>query len=186
VNEPRERVSNPRENWSEELAAALSALESLVGPPVGSNSRLKRNLARLRTAIQQMGRQDERAFFVRLESLSVAHSERPSSRIPAFEQLRHVSLEEVEERLRDPAVSKGELLAIVRGRFQSSTGSLSRLSKRQIVERIETLVMNERGHGSISRLAQGHPASHPTSASSRTEAADSARPDGAIRLPSED
>jgi hypothetical protein len=171
-DQSRDRPSSHKASWSEELATAFSALESLLGPPLGSNSRLRRNLARLRAVIQKCGVEDERAFFKHLESVPIEHSGRPNSRRVDVEELGRLSLEQVEDRLRDPSVSKDELLAIVRGRFQGSTGSISRLAKQQIVERIETLVMNERGHGSISRLAQGHSLLEPESAISAPIASD--------------
>ena len=56
---------------------------------------------------------------------------------------------------RHPRRTKKELLTLASARFGASTGTLTRLAKDVLAEELLTMVRNERGHESISRVAEG-------------------------------
>jgi hypothetical protein len=144
-------------SWAGELGSALTALELLVAPPVGGNVRLRRILQRLRSVVDRLDHLSEDEFIEALEMLEEGSPRRDRSERRRVD-LRQLTLGEAEARLRDPATSKEELIALVRERFGGATGTLVRLTKGAVAERLETLIMNERGHETISRLASGESA----------------------------
>lgn len=145
--------SKRRSHWTRELSAALGGLELLTSPPVGRSSRLGRLLRHIRLAVERMDHRSEKDFLKALDEL--AHGT-PAPQDSSKEELRglgELSLEQVVEWASDASKTKADLLALIRERFGASTGSLARLPKSAIVEQLNTLIMNERGHASISRVA---------------------------------
>lgn len=101
-----------------------------------------------------------------LRGLSAADIEAIFSKIPvsrepetgkrldtsSAELVRNLTLSEVEARIGDVAAPKSDLEVVAAFRFGIPIGSLSRMSRASLVEKIRTLIQNERGHESIRRL----------------------------------
>jgi hypothetical protein len=142
-----------RQRWNFQLATTLSAAERLVGPPLGSNHEFSYFLHRTALLLEKLGHVTEDQFFDWLEDLA---SNSPklegfSKEVPA--DIEKLSLEDVERRLNDSSLTKDQLLELVRYRFRGPIGTLTRLPRQALIERITTLVMNERGHHTVARLA---------------------------------
>lgn len=140
--------------WSQRLVTALRAIETIAGPAAGDNHDLKRVAARLRDVIERLGPLSEDRFFTELGAIGQRTSTtgRERARSLAYSD---ASLDEVEKSLSDETTSKETLLKILQERFGASRGTLARLSKPRLAERLAELVMNERGHQTISRVASG-------------------------------
>ena len=63
-----------------------------------------------------------------------------------------LTAEEVEQRIADAGTTKAELELIAAYRFGMPSGSLQRLSRAALSEKLKTSIRNERGHQSIRRL----------------------------------
>lgn len=147
------RESKRRSSWAEQLRSALSALELLAGPPVGTNTGLANLLKRLGLAVARLEHLSEEEFLEELNAMAVRPRQPKYRSEDTPKGLRDLSLDEVERRLLDSSTSKADLIALIRDRFEGATGTLARLSKAAITERLQTLIMNERGHEAISRVA---------------------------------
>jgi hypothetical protein len=149
------RPTGTGNSWSAQLSSILAVAEILVGPPLGSNIRFAKFLRRLTPLIEDLPDLTEREFLDAIRRLSLRQSRDRTHSQETDEELRGLSLDEVERRLFDPSTTKQELLNLARARFDSSTGTLIRLSKDALAQRIEALLMNERTHQTLARAASG-------------------------------
>ena len=98
------------------------------------------------------------AVIAALEGLPRATGESDESTPKEPRQLfADFSLDQVERFIADEAVTKAELLALASERFGAPAGTLVRVNRAVLVERIQALVMNERSHESLARLASRDP-----------------------------
>jgi hypothetical protein len=102
---------------------------------------------------------------------SLAHAERhthSSERLPTLndEQLRRASLAEIERLVTNEATTRKDLEFIAIQRFSVPRGSMRSFSNRQmLVDKLRTLIGNERTHETIRAVARGAGKSTQTSQS---------------------
>jgi len=74
------------------------------------------------------------------------------------EKLRNASLDDIEKAVSDEATGRKDLECIAIQRFSVPRGSMRRFSnKRMLVDKLRTLINNERAHVTISTVARGQP-----------------------------
>jgi hypothetical protein len=149
----RKKLKSRRQTWNFQLAATLSAAERLIGPPLGSNYEFSHFLRHTVFLLEKLGHVTEDQFFERLEQLASNSSKQEGCTKEVPVDIEKLSLEEVEQRLNDTSLTKDQLLDLVRYRFRGPIGTLTKLPRQALIERITTLVMNERGHQTVARLA---------------------------------
>ncbi len=81
----------------------------------------------------------------------------PSRTLPTFdEKFRNASLDDIEKLLDDDATARKDLEYIAVQRFSVPRGSMRYFSnKRMLVDKLRTLIDNERTHETISAVARG-------------------------------
>lgn len=149
-----EKQSAKGSNWAEQLCALLTAGESLAASPIlGPNPRFAKFLKHIIPLIERLGNLNEDEFYEALKLISAKQISSPTRISEEDDNFQSLSLGEVEQFISDPTVTKQQLLTLVKIRFRASTGTLSRLSRSALIERIETFIMNEQGHVTLARLA---------------------------------
>lgn len=143
-----------RFNWAEQLSAVLNSIAKFLVAPISLNNRLAQFLRRIAPLVERLNHLSEDDFCKSLEAMAVSHPQSSDFEGEgADEDFSNFSLDEVERWITKPTITKQQLLGLVRRRFEGSTGTLSKLSKQMILERVEALVMNERSHQTLARLA---------------------------------
>jgi len=140
-----------------QFVTVLHKLEGLYAPPLAGDPALVAFIRRLRNSLDG-GRVSPDAVIAALESVPRATGEADDA--PPKEPRQpfgDFSLDQVERFVADDTVTKAELLALASERFGAPAGTLVRVNRAVLVERIQALVMNERSHESLARLASRDP-----------------------------
>lgn len=141
------------------VRVAVAGVARMVAPPFGENAKLAAALRRVDAALSKLSGLSEEEFITGLEHLANLDStsrtpERPRN---ARGSLRGMNLDAVERIVNDSSTTKNALLAVARERFDAPTGALMKMNRAAVAERLSALVMNERGHATVARLASAEP-----------------------------
>lgn len=163
------RISQPANDYPSialvpALRAILTSVERTIAHPLlGNNEPLAATLRQLHTLLGKLPRMTDAAF---MEAIATLASDKPrrgaaKGNEEGERHLCDLSLDEIERALADPDIAKQQLLAIAKERFGASTGSLSKLNREFLREKVAAFVMNERGHQAIARMASRDPNPRP-------------------------
>lgn len=141
------------------LRLSVGFATRLLAMSAVDNHRVTQSLRRLDVALGKLQHIQDDDFIHALEKLATEGPQgRPSSRARVNpRELRDMPLNRVEELVSDPTTTKQDLLAIAKERFGASTGTLVKLARPALTDRLQAFVMNERGHTTVARLAAGEP-----------------------------
>ncbi len=137
-----------------ELCDLLAKVEPLVGGPLGRNEELAAFVNEIRRALGRMRHLSSQELLTLLGQ-TTARAHKPVQEDPS--KYAHTSLDGVDALLEDARTTRSELLAIASSKFGATIGTLKRLGRDALVERLRGMVRNERSHDAIERLASSEP-----------------------------
>lgn len=130
------------------------ALERLVA--LGGDEELRRFLQHFAEALRN-AEVDPKELLLALRRIPREHRRQAFPPAPSPVRYEQLSLDDVERLVRDPASTKPQLLELTKRRFGTSVGTLRRLTREALADRILAMVRNERSHEAIERLASADP-----------------------------
>ena len=140
---------------------AVDVIDSYIDALVIAESS-KTTIATLRGIVTHLRGLHELAIGEIISANRLAPSKRPKAVVPKIDEatLASMSLSAVEVLVSEPDTSLENLRRLAASRFGFTPGLLSRLSRKDLIQKISEAVENERTHETIARLA-GEPATRP-------------------------
>jgi hypothetical protein len=135
-----------------EFGELLKQMESLVRVVAPQKRELVELISAVRHVVSGSSASSVNEFLGELRTgRRIDAARKPDSKEQA--DFRRASLEDVEKLLDDSDVTKAILLRVAETRFGAPRGVLTRLNRNDLVDRLRTLIADERSHDAIARLA---------------------------------
>lgn len=143
--------SNDRQTMSE-FIQILAMMGRIAAPPLGSNPELANFLRDLAGVLRSNPALSTASLLARLGNDVSSRAKRDESLSQSIDA-RRWTLDDVTRLFDRPGVTRAEVIDVIHSRFGMPLGSLSKLSRRALFDRLSTLVEEESTHESLARLA---------------------------------